>query len=83
MHKSLKSECLCPANPLTAEDARRLIQRHVEHSDTVQMHSAIGFMTPAGRPAARTRPMRRAAANWCRRGASSGRAGHRRRDNRS
>ncbi len=33
--------------PLTPEDARRLIQRYVEHYNTVRLHSAIGFVTPA------------------------------------
>ena len=46
-HKSLKSECLRPGVPLTPEDARRLIQRYVEHYNTVRLHSAIGFVTPA------------------------------------
>ena len=53
-HKSLKGECLRPGTPLTPEDARRLIQRYVEHYNTVRLHSAIGFVTPAdmlaGRP---------------------------------
>ncbi len=46
-HKSLKSECIRPGVPLTSEDARRLIQRYVEHYNTVRLHSAIGFVTPA------------------------------------
>ena len=45
-HKSLKSECIRPGVPLTPEDARRLIQRYVEHYNTVRLHSAIGFVTP-------------------------------------
>ena len=46
-HKSLKSECIRPGVPLTLEDARRLIERYVEHYNTVRLHSAIGFVTPA------------------------------------
>ena len=46
-HKSLRTECIRPATPLTPEDARRLIQRYVEHYSTVRLHSAIGFVTPA------------------------------------
>ena len=46
-HKSLKSECIRPGVPLTPEDARRLIERYVEHYNTVRLHSAIGFVTPA------------------------------------
>ena len=46
-HKTLKGECLRPGVPLTPEDARRLIDRYVEHYNTVRLHSAIGFVTPA------------------------------------
>ena len=46
-HKSLKSECIRPGVPLTPEDARRLIEYYVEHYNTVRLHSAIGFVTPA------------------------------------
>ncbi len=45
-HKSLKSECIRPGTPLTPADARRLIQRYVDHYNTVRLHSAIGFVTP-------------------------------------
>jgi transposase InsO family protein len=46
-HKSLKSECIRPGTPLTPEDARRLIEQYVDHYNTVRLHSAIGFVTPA------------------------------------
>jgi len=46
-HKSLKSECIRPGTPLTLEDARRLIQQYVERYNTVRLHSAVGFVTPA------------------------------------
>lgn len=46
-HKSLKSECIRPGTPLSPEDARRLIQQYVDHYNTVRLHSAIGFVTPA------------------------------------
>ena len=46
-HKSLKGECIRPGTPLTPEDARRLIQQYVDHYNTVRLHSAIGFVTPA------------------------------------
>ena len=52
-HKSLKSECLRPGVPLTPEDARRLIQRYVEHYNTVRLHSAR--VRDAGGPAGRTK----------------------------
>ena len=46
-HKSLKGECIRPGTPLTPEDALRLIQQYVDHYNTVRLHSAIGFVTPA------------------------------------
>ena len=46
-HKSLKGECIRPGTPLTKEDARQLIQQYVDHYNTVRLHSAIGFVTPA------------------------------------
>jgi transposase InsO family protein len=46
-YKSLKSECIRPGTPLTPEDGRRLIQQYVVHYNTVRLHSAIGFVTPA------------------------------------
>ena len=46
-HKSLKGECIQPGVPLTPEDARRLIECYVEQYNTVRLHSAIGFVTPA------------------------------------
>ena len=45
-HKSLKSECIRPGVPLTAEDARRLIASYVEHYNTARLHGAIGYVTP-------------------------------------
>jgi hypothetical protein len=32
---------------LSAEDARRIIGKYVEHYNTVRLHSAIGYVTPA------------------------------------
>ena len=46
-HKSLKGECIRPGVPLTAADARRLIACYVERYNTVRLHSAIGFVSPA------------------------------------
>ena len=59
-HKSLKSECIRPGTPLTPEDARRLIQRYVDHSNTVRLHSAIGFVTPADMLAGRQKEIHEA-----------------------
>ena len=36
-----------PGTPLTPEAARRLIGGYVNHYNTVRLHSAIGFVTPA------------------------------------
>jgi len=46
-HKSLKSECIRPQVPLSLNDARRLVERFVVHYNTVRLHSAIGYVTPA------------------------------------
>jgi transposase InsO family protein len=46
-HKSLKSECLRPACPADADEARRLVACYVEHYNHVRLHSAIGYLTPA------------------------------------
>ena len=46
-HKSLKGDCIRPGVPLNLEDARRLVSRFVEHYNTVRLHSAIGYITPA------------------------------------
>jgi transposase InsO family protein len=54
-HKSLKGECIRPGTPLSLEDARRLIAHYVEHYNTVRLHSAIGYVTPADKLAGRER----------------------------
>jgi putative transposase len=46
-HKTLKCECIRPQTPLCLEDARRLVQTYVHHYNTVRLHSAIGYVTPA------------------------------------
>src|SRR5712691_2652416 len=52
-HKSLKTEAVRPGSPLTQEDARRLIWAYVEHYNTVRLHAAIGYVTPADKLAGR------------------------------
>lgn len=52
-HGSLKQECIRPGTPLSLEDARRLVERYVAHYNTVRLHSAIGYVTPADRLAGR------------------------------
>jgi putative transposase len=44
---TLKRECIRPGTPLSLEEARRLVARFVEHYNTVRLHSAIGYVTPA------------------------------------
>ena len=46
-HKSIKRECVRPGTPLTPEDGRRLIQDYIDRYNTVRLHSAIGYVTPA------------------------------------
>lgn len=46
-HQSIKRECIRPGTPVTPDDARRLIASWVNHYNTVRLHSAIGFVTPA------------------------------------
>ena len=52
-HKSLKNDCIRPGVPLNLQDARRLVTRFVEHYNTVRLHSAIGYITPADKLAGR------------------------------
>ena len=44
---TLKRECIRPGTPLSLDDARRTVGRFVEHYNTVRLHSAIGYVTPA------------------------------------
>ena len=44
---TLKRECIRPGTPLSLEDARRLVACFVEYYNTVRLHSAIGYVTPA------------------------------------
>jgi putative transposase len=52
-HKTLKSECIRPGTPLNLDDARRLVEDYVQHYNTVRLHSAIGYVTPADKLAGR------------------------------
>jgi len=78
-HKSLKRRMHSAGTPLTPEDARRLIQEYVDHYNTVRLHSAIGFVTPADMLAGRQAEIHAARiANWKRRASSAKNAGSRR-----
>jgi len=42
-----KSECTRPGTPLSIDDARQIVEKHIEHDNTVRRHSAIGYVTPS------------------------------------
>lgn len=46
-HKTLKADAIHPGQPTTLDDARTLVARWVEHYNTIRLHSAIGYITPA------------------------------------
>jgi len=52
-HKTIKSECIRPQTPLSLEDARRIVEQYVVHYNTIRLHSAIGYVTPADKLAGR------------------------------
>jgi transposase InsO family protein len=46
-HKTIKADAIRPGQPTTVDEARALVARWVEHYNTVRLHSAIGYITPA------------------------------------
>jgi transposase InsO family protein len=46
-HKTIKGDAIRPGQPGTLDEARALVTRFVEHYNTVRLHSAIGYITPA------------------------------------
>ena len=46
-HGSVKRECVRLVPPDSLEAARRSIARYVEHYNTVRLHSALSYVTPA------------------------------------
>ncbi len=46
-HKTIKTECIRPGIPLSLDDARRIVEKYIEHYNTVRLHSAIGYVAPA------------------------------------
>ncbi len=48
-HGSLKRECIRPGVPLSADDAKAMVERFVDHYNQVRLHSALGYVTPADR----------------------------------
>jgi putative transposase len=45
-HKTIKQEVIRPLAPQSLEEARRLVDRFVEHYNTRRLHSALGYVTP-------------------------------------
>jgi transposase InsO family protein len=56
--KTAKGECIPVKAPLSLEDARRLLAELVAHYNTVRLHSAIGYVTPAAKLAGREEEIR-------------------------
>jgi len=46
-HKTIKTECIRPGTPLSLDDARRIVEKYIEHYNTVRLHSSIGYVAPA------------------------------------
>jgi transposase InsO family protein len=46
-HGSLKRECIRPSCPASLEEARQRIAGFIEHYNTVRLHAALGYITPA------------------------------------
>jgi len=52
-HKTVKATTIRPTPPRSLEEARRLVGAFVEHYNTVRLHSAVGYVTPADKLAGR------------------------------
>lgn len=52
-HRTIKADGIRPGTPLSLEDARRLVANFVLQYNTVRLHSAIGYLTPADKLAGR------------------------------
>jgi putative transposase len=46
-HKTIKVDAIRPGQPGSLDEARALVARFVEHYNTIRLHSAIGYITPA------------------------------------
>lgn len=46
-HRTIKGDCVRPAEFATAELARSGVAKYVEHYNTVRLHSALGYVSPA------------------------------------
>lgn len=54
-HRTLKATTIRPKPPSSLEEARALVGAFVEHYNTVRLHSAIGYVTPADQLAGRAK----------------------------
>ncbi len=52
-HRTLKEQAIRPKTPLSLADAKRVVTDFIDHYNTVRLHSAIGYITPADRLATR------------------------------
>jgi putative transposase len=52
-HRTIKTDCIRPGTPLSLDDARRIVEKFVTEYNTVRLHSAIQYITPADKLAGR------------------------------
>lgn len=52
-HQSLKRECIRPGTPLSLDEARSIVGRYVEYYNNKRLHSALGYVAPKDKLAAR------------------------------
>lgn len=52
-HKTLKTTTIRPKSPESLDEAIRVVREFVEHYNTVRLHSALGYVTPADKLAGR------------------------------
>ena len=52
-HRTIKGDCIRPGTPLSLDDARRIVEQFVTEYNTVRLHSAIQYITPADKLAGR------------------------------
>lgn len=45
-HRTIKTDGIRPSAPSSADEARNVVARFVEHYNGVRLHSAIGYITP-------------------------------------
>jgi putative transposase len=54
-HRTIKADGIRPNTPLSLDDARRIVSRFVNHYNTVRLHGAIQYITPADKLAGRAK----------------------------